>query len=185
MGNVNEAGIWTPGEGETVDPEVWSAAMADSIMNGLGERMNKQETKAAGKVSINAPVDVTPDGITFPLAVSTDYAYSYGNYVEGLELESGIIKILTSGVYMVIGSVICDFVENRTPMNISLNFNTDIAISEALETSPTTWASKTLITSGYLIAGDLVYMRAATAAGVQENLPVRGANLNVLMLHAT
>jgi len=40
MGNVNAAGIWTPDADDNLDPEVWSAAMGDSIMNGIGERLN-------------------------------------------------------------------------------------------------------------------------------------------------
>jgi hypothetical protein len=186
MGNVSPVdGIWTPDEGDNLDPEVWSATMAASIEEGIGVRLAKQEARAGAKVSINAPVTVTLAGITFPVTVSSGYEWSYGNYINGMGLTGGILEIQTSGLYLIIGSVICDFVADRTPMNISLNVNASVATSEALETSPTTFASKTLTTTAYLVAGDTVYMRAGTAAGIDEDLPVNGANLNVIMLYAT
>lgn len=185
MGNVNADGIWTPDEGDNLDPEVWSATMGDSIMNGIGERLNKQEAKSGAKVSISAPMNITLAGVTFPVTVSTGYEYSYQNYIEDMTLTAGTLQVVTSGLYLIIGSVICDFVAAGTPVNLSLNVNAENVISEALETSPTTWASKTLTTTAFLIAGDSVYFRGQTAAGIAADIPVRGANLNVTILYAT
>ena len=185
MSNVNEDGIVTPDEGNTLDPVVWSATMADSISQGIGVRLKKQETRAGAKVSIHEPVTVTPAGITFPVAVSEDYEFSYGNYIKDMGLAGGVLSVETDGLYLIIGSVICNFVAGRTPMNIAICVNADIAITEALETAPTTFASKTLVTTAYLLAGDSVYMRAGTAAGIIEDLPVVGAGLNATLLYAT
>jgi len=185
MSNVNVDGIATPDEETKVDPVVWSAAMADSISQGLGVRLKKQETRAGAKVSINEPVTVTLAGITFPVTVSTGYEFSYGNYINDMGLSGGVLTVETDGLYLIIGSVITSFVASRTPMNIALCINADIAITEALETTPTTFASKTLVTTAYLAAGDIVYMRGGTAAGIDEDLPVVGAGLNAALLYAT
>jgi len=185
MSNESASGIITPDEDSNLDPVVWAAAMAESIEQGMGLRLKKQETRAGAKVSIHEPVTVTPAGITFPVTVSSDYEFSYGNYINDMGLTGGVLSIETDGLYLVIGSVICNFVAGRTPMNIAMYINSDIAITEALETAPTTFASKTLVTTAYLVAGDSVYMRAGTAAGIIEDLPVVGAGLNVALLYAT
>src|SRR5437867_3140208 len=117
MANVNADGIATPDDANAVDPSIWSAAMADSISNGIGQRLAKQEAKAGAKVSISEPMNITLAGVTFPVGVSTAYEYSYGNYITDLGLGGGVLHINTGGLYFIIGSVICDFVADRTPVN--------------------------------------------------------------------
>lgn len=192
MGNVNAAAIWTPDEGDILDPEVWSGTMADSIMNGLGERMIKQETRAGARVSISSAVDVVRSGsasdpdIIFPLEVSTSYFYSHGNFIDGIELGGGILAITTAGLYLMTSSVICGFVADRSPLDMAIRVNNVDATVESLETSPNTFASKSLITMEYLVPGDTV----ALVAGVPESattstIPVLGAHLNVVAFYAT
>lgn len=185
MSNVNADGIVTPDEGTTIDPAVWSAAMADSISGGLGHRMANQEMQVGAKISIDAAMTVPNTGIIFPLTVAGNgYGYSFDNYMTGMTLAGGILSVTTPGLYLIISSIICDFVADRTPMDIIIAVNGHAAISEALETSPTTWASKTLMTTARLKAGDTVYL-TAQSHGTTLVLPVRGANLDVAMMYAT
>lgn len=185
MGNVTASGIWTPDEHDDLNPEVWSAAMASSIEGGIVERLAKQEMQVGAKISIDAAMTVPSTGVIFPLVVADGtYAYSFGNYMTGMTLAGGILSVTTPGLYLIISSVICDFVADRTPMDIIIAVNGQPAVSEALETSPTTWASKSMMTSEYLKAGDTVYL-TAQSHGTTPNLPVRGANLNAVMLFGT
>lgn len=192
MGNVNDAGIWTPDEDDNLDPEVWSGTMADSIMNGLGERMVKQETRAGARVSIGAEVSVVRTGaefdpdIYFPLIVTNSYFYSHGNFIDGIELDGGILRITTGGLYLMTCSVIADFVADRSPLDIAIRVNNSDAAVESLETSPTTFASKTLLTMEYLTPGDTVALVARIPEGATtDTIDVVGAHLNVVAFYAT
>jgi hypothetical protein len=185
MGNTTASGIWTPDEHDNLDPEVWSAAMASSIEDGIGGRLAKQEQRVGAKISIDAATTVPSTGIIFPLVVAGNgYAYSFGNFMTGMTLAGGVLSVTTPGLYLLISSIICDFVADRTPMDMIIAVNGQPATSESLETSPTTWASKSMITSEYLNAGDTVYL-TAQSHGTTDVLPVRGANLNAVMLYAT
>jgi hypothetical protein len=98
MGNVNDSGIWTPDEDDNLDPEVWSAAMGDSIHNGLGIRMNRQEAAIGLKAGITASATVNGDlGQIAPYEVLE----SFECFTQGLELDGGVATISVPGMYFV------------------------------------------------------------------------------------
>lgn len=106
MGNINDAGIWTPDETDNLDPEVWSAAMADSIMNGIGERLSQQERFEGCYLNVQDPYTLTagPPGTPvepLPFTVGQDV-----NYVEGdMTVAGGIVVVKHDGLYSVNGSI--------------------------------------------------------------------------------
>lgn len=106
MGNVNAAGIWTPDETDNLNPEVWSAAMADSIMNGIGERLSRQERFEGAYLNIQDP-HTLPAGpfnqaqVPLPFIVGQPV-----NYIQGdMTMSGGIITVKHDGLYSVNGSI--------------------------------------------------------------------------------
>lgn len=98
MGNVNDSGIWTPDEGDDLDPEVWSATMGDSIHNGIGLRLNKQEEAIGLKAGI-APLTRVQfnNNIIAPFEITG----ANGNFTQGLTLEGGIATVSVAGMYFI------------------------------------------------------------------------------------
>jgi hypothetical protein len=117
VGNVNAAGIWTPDEDDNLDPEVWSQAMADSIMNGIGERLKRQERYEGAYLNIQDPFTLTagdPGHAQVPLPFIVGQGV---NYLEGdMTLAGGVLKVAHEGLYQVnatIAAYIGDMAENE------------------------------------------------------------------------
>jgi hypothetical protein len=99
---TNADGIVTPDEGNTADPSVYLAAMADSISEGIGERLARQERYEGCYLNIQDPFTLTagPPGhaqVPLPFIVGQGV-----NYLEGdMTLSGGIVRIAHEGLYQV------------------------------------------------------------------------------------
>lgn len=106
MGNVtSDLLIWTPDETDSAKPDVYLGTMAQSIEDGAGARLRKQERTAS--MLANLPtnqtfVTGTPQVVNF----TVNSAVGYNN---GLTLTAGKVKITEAGMYFfsanVLGSV--------------------------------------------------------------------------------
>lgn len=110
MSNVTASGIVTPDEGNTLDPEVYLAAMAESIEEGIGERLNKQEQAiglAAG-IAIGTTVGFAP-GIIAPYEILTGEEC----FTQGMTLEGGIVTLTVPGMYFISCSAALETIANE------------------------------------------------------------------------
>lgn len=101
MGNVNVDGIWTPDEGDKLDPDVWSAAMADSISQGLGVRVAKQERFEGAFLNIQDPYTI-PNGVPGDGQAPLPFIIGSGSpaFLNGdMTLVGGVLKVVHSGLY--------------------------------------------------------------------------------------
>lgn len=117
MGNTNIDGIWTPDEEDTLEPDVWSAMMGDSISQGLGARMKLQETRVSLRATTSVPFLVTGTNLAdaylqIPLTIAAntgvrapDPDYSGGNHATGILIEGNYAKIVTPGLYSISGQL--------------------------------------------------------------------------------
>lgn len=102
MAITNVDGIVTPDEGTTADPTVYLAAMADSISQGIGERVTRQEQAIGLKASIAAGVRVKYNsGIIAPFGIHAD---GTSNFIQGMELNGGVVTITAPGMYLISAS---------------------------------------------------------------------------------
>lgn len=102
MGNINAAGIWTPDETDNIDPDVWSAAMADSIMNGIGARLSRQELFEGCYLNIQDPHTLTAGDpgyqqVPLPFIIGQNVNYVHGD----MTLDAGVITVKHDGLYSV------------------------------------------------------------------------------------
>jgi len=106
MGNITASGIWTPDEGDNLDPEVWSAAMAASIENGIGVRLAAQERFEGCYLNIQDPHNL-PAGV--PGMSQTPLPFLVGqpvNYINGdMTLAGGVVTVKHDGLYSVNGTI--------------------------------------------------------------------------------
>lgn len=184
MGNVNVDGIWTPDEEDTLEPDVWSQQMGESISQGLGLRVKKQETRAGLRATIRNTFDLT-GYMTLPITVNKSFRYSELNFIQNLELTQGVIKIKTSGLYFISGSLTMTFGVAGVPIDFSIGVNGQVLSVTPFETSATSWTGGTLTNIVYLTAGDTVYLRAGIGAERGDTVGVEAVYANMAMLYAT
>lgn len=118
MGNTNSDGIWTPDEEDTLEPDVYLGMMAESISQGLGKRMKLQETRVSLRATTPVPFDVVSlvnDANAYrqvPLEISGNVGargaepdFSAGNHANGILIQGNYAKIVTPGLYTIIGQI--------------------------------------------------------------------------------
>lgn len=95
MGNVTlESGIWTPDEDDAVDPDVWSAQMADSIEQGIGKRLADQEQYISASIHLPFGEDITLES-----AQAIPYQVTSASYADELVVQNGHVTIEVDGLY--------------------------------------------------------------------------------------
>lgn len=119
MGNTNIDGIWTPDEDDSHELDVVLPMMAESISQGLGKRMDLQETQTSLRATTPDPFTITSTGPTdpncykqIPLTVggwtgsrAPNPDFAPGNHANGIEIEGNFAKIVTPGLYTLTGQV--------------------------------------------------------------------------------
>lgn len=105
MAITNADGIVTPDEENVLDPEVYLAAMAASISQGIGARLAEQEAVVGLKAGIDTPARLFN-------AVGTVAPYTMisgvGCFVEGIEFTGGVATVIQPGIYYVSASAAID-----------------------------------------------------------------------------
>jgi hypothetical protein len=168
MSNVNEDGIVTPDEENNVDPDVWSAAMADSISEGIGVRLKKQETAIGLKAGIAAGTTAAyASGLIAPYEILT----SDGCFTEGLTLTGGIATVAVEGMYLLSASASLESVANASSNDqrtIALQIFKNTSQLTGAEVSSTTghWATASATTIVRCVPGDTLHVEWYSAGPV-------------------
>lgn len=198
MAITNADGIVTPDEDNTLDPEVYLAAMADSISQGLGERMKLQETRVSLRATTPVPYMVNSTGIggaypIVPLGISGNVGargaepdFSAGNHANGVIMEGNYAKIVTPGLYTIIGQVT---IYNGDLPDHSWDFFG--MVNGSIFGLPTYGATNSIsFTYGfvsdtrYLAANDMISLVAGVGTDHVGGFRVQDALLTVAMLYA-
>jgi hypothetical protein len=186
MGNVNADGIWTPDEDDTLEPDVWSAQMADSISQGLGVRMARQETRAGLSASVaGGPFNITGAGTIADTGIILPVQRTgYRNYITNMELVGGVATVKTPGLYLIVLTATADF-GPTVPIDLSLWLGNTADVSQPFISDPEAYANATITSAHMLDVGDTIYGRLRVGAGRSDTVRIRGANLRVTLLYAT
>ena len=199
MGNINAAAIWTPDEDDNLDPEVWSAAMADSIMNGLGERMDKQEKKVSLRATAPEVFDVVSTGSSDPYtqvpltiggwtgsrAPESDFAT--GNHAEGITIDGDVATIVTPGLYNILGQISLTpgtFAEHSFDFYGTINGGI-FGLPAYGATSALSFVGGMVSDTRYLAEGDNIALVVGVGTDHIGGLHVQNAMLTISMAYAT
>lgn len=96
MGNTtSDLLIWTPDEDDTAEPDVYLATMAQSLEDGAGARLRKQERTASMLANLPAQQNFT---VGTPATVNFTINSTVG-YNDGLTLTGGKVQVTEAGLY--------------------------------------------------------------------------------------
>lgn len=180
MAITNADGIVTPDEENTLDPEVYLAAMADSISEGIGVRLAKQESVAGIKSATPVgPYDIAGDANIPALTILTGIGF-----IENMSLSGGIVTVEVAGLYLITGVVTARF-EDGVPIDANLWVNGQNEASQPFLTSLTSYTSTTMVVPAFLAVGDTFYLTVGVGADRTETVTISYVNLNAQMLYAT
>jgi hypothetical protein len=199
MSNVNEDGIVTPDEENTLDPEVWSAAMADSISQGLGVRVKKQETRVSLRATTPIPFDVesaapedaymrvplTVGGVTGIRAPNPDYAG--GNHADGVTIVGDVATIVTDGLYSISGQLTTrpgTFATHSWDFFGTINGET-FGLPSYGATSSLAYTAGYVFDTRYLVAGDYIELYCGVGTDHIGGFTVQDALLSITLNYAT
>ncbi|QOR56095.1 membrane protein [Arthrobacter phage Thunderclap] len=150
---TTNAQVWYPDTSDTAKLNTLLSTMASSIENGLGARMTKQETVKSMLATVLAGSTGTlANGVeaTLPFAINP------GGYNDGLTLASGIVTIVTPGLYFVAVNSMTTQSSGYADLRIYKNSG---VFTRALGTSTTAGAGfAATATSGVMqfVAGDTI-----------------------------
>lgn len=184
MGNVNAAGIWTPDETDNLNPEVWSQSMADSIQNGIGDRLNRQEQAIGLKAGI--PQDTR---VKFQNDVIAPYAVignGTSNFNQGMKFDGGVATVEVAGMYFITASAALSYWNGGGTDNTPENQNRSIALQIKhngsdlngceVEASPTNWQTSQANAVVLCVPGDSLWVNWYSAGpGGSNPDPTTGA----------
>lgn len=162
MGNVTvPSGIWSPDESDDLNPEVWSAAMAASIENGIGTRLTKQEQAIGLKASI--PVATTMTDASFVVA-PYEIIPGLDCFTQGLTLTGGIATISVPGMYLVSCSAALESIDNCATNNdrsiaLQIYQNASWLAGCEVKANQGIWQTAQATTVLNCIAGDTISIR--------------------------
>lgn len=198
MGNTNADGIWTPDEDDTMEADVWSAQMAESISQGLGKRMALQETRVSLRATTPVPFNVSQAGgsaeyTQVPITIAFDTGvrfpnpdFSNGNHANGILIEGNYAKIVTPGLYTITGQ--CTFTpgagaEHSWDFLGQVNGQT-FGLPDYGVTSSLSWTGGHVQDTRFLAKDDLIDLQVSVGTDHDGQFDVQDALLTIAMHYA-
>jgi hypothetical protein len=178
LGNItSDLLIWTPDDQDTAEPDVYLAAMAQSMEDGLGERLRNQEEKTSAQVSLAADQSIsTASVVTY--TQNTGPTFNFGLTVN----PSGSITLTRDGLYLVSVNVYTQQASGFTGYCVpnirrnSVNMGTTLAIPQTAGTSKVGVTSLTVPMTGSV--GDTIDAYVSATGGTTILLAGAFKNLN-------
>jgi len=197
MGNVTKSGIWSPDEDDNLDPEVNMAVQNQSIEDGLGVRMEKQEARVSLRATTPEPFTVTSTGIgdaykRIPLTVSgwtgsraPEPDFATGNHALGIDIAGDIATIRTDGLYSITGQ--CSFVQLGAPHSWDFygTINGSMFGLPDYGSTGASFAGGRVSDTRYLVAGDTIALTCGVGTDHVGSFRVQDALLQIAMHYAT
>lgn len=180
MGNVTtEFQIWTPDDENAVEPDVYLSQMANSIEEGMGKRVLKQEQQAYLRTQINGPITLDDhDLVRVPI---------YKVDGEGINLNANIVEIVTDGLYFLAPTIETSFANNHA-IDYVLRLNGDALEERHAVTSTKAFTSMNITIVSPLFQGDKLWLEARIGNPGGEpadaTILMREARFHMAMLYA-
>lgn len=93
--------IWTPDEDDPAEPDVYLKTMAESIEEGVGDRLRTQELAVGLKAGIAGGTGIPVTAAIAPYSITA----ANGNFTQGLTISGGVVTVATPGMYIVTASL--------------------------------------------------------------------------------
>lgn len=175
-------GLVSPDETDSVDPEVYTAQMQQSVEDSIGARLLKQEKRVGIRATLGA---VTPfTGTILPITTGHGFRYSELNFITGMTLSGGAVTVLTSGLYS-INCVLTLGSDDGIPVDFNIRINGEVLQVLAMLTRSELWVSGTMTDTVYLQEGDTVTATAGVGNDDTRTATMQGVFFAMAMHYAT
>jgi hypothetical protein len=182
MGNVtSDLLIWTPDENDTQEQNVNLATMAQSLEDGVGDRLRKQELAVGLKAGFTSAPTLTSSLAIAAVTINT----SNGSFKQGLDISGGVVSVVTPGMYIVSGSLGVSNIASHTA-KLELRKGSTVLAADEQKSDASFFQAAKATTVVNCVAGDQLSMWIADAAGgaaVASNLAL--THFTVAMIQAT
>lgn len=181
MGNVtSDLQIWTPDENDLAEPDVYLATMAQSLEDGVGDRLRTQEVAVGLKAGFTSAPTLSSTMTIAAVTVNT----SNGSFNQGLTISGGVVTVESPGMYIISGSVGVNNVSGHTA-KIELRKGSTVLAADEQKSDASFYQAAKCTTVVNCVAGDTLSMRIGDAAGgasVAANLAL--THFTVAMIQA-
>lgn len=167
MGNItSDLLIWTPDENDTAEPDVYLATMAQSLEDGVGARLRKQESFIGCNLGLSTSFAAGGTIAQVPFGVVHPW-----NFNEGMTVSGGQVTVPMNGIYTV--QLVANYLGANTTagrINTYLYLNgSSIQFSSTYGNTATNRYSNAGIASAFkLVAGDDLTIRVASFDSVSN-----------------
>jgi len=173
--------IWTPDENDPAEPDVYLKTMAQSIEDGVGDRLRVQELAIGLKAGFaSVPAALTSTMTVAPVTINS----SNGSFKQGLDISGGVVTVVTPGMYLVSGSLGIAAIAGHFG-RVDIRVGATVLCSDEQITNATYNTVAKCSTVVNCVAGDTLTMRIAdsvSGATVASNLAL--THFTVAMIQA-
>lgn len=153
--------IWTPDEDDPAEPDVYLKTMAESIEDGVGDRLRTQELAVGLKAGIAGGTGIPVTAAIAPYSIVSANA----NFKQGLDISGGVVTVSTPGMYIVTASL---GIQPKNPADRTTAVdlykgNTKLAGAELLQ-STSYYITSVASCVVNCVAGDTLYVKWHSAA---------------------
>lgn len=181
MGFVTaDLNIWTPDENDPADLDVNLALMAQSLEDGVGNRLRTQEIAVGLKAGFTSAPTLSTTMTTAAVTVND----THGSFAQGMEIAGGVVTVVTPGMYLISGSVGVQNIANHTA-KLELRKGSTVLAADEVASNAAFFQVAKQTTVVNCVEGDTLSMRIGDAAGgasVSSNLAL--THFTVAMVQA-
>lgn len=181
MGNTTtDLLIWTPDENDLAEPDVYLSTMAQSLEDGVGDRLRTQELAIGLKAGYTSAPTLSSTMAIANVTINT----ANGSFKQGLDIAGGVVTVITPGMYLISGSLGVSNVAGHTAEIQLRKGSTQLAVDSQKSDASFFQAAK-CNTVVNCVAGDTLTMWVGDALGgasVSSNLAM--THFTVAMVRA-
>lgn len=162
--------IWYPDLTDIDQPNTWAAHIAQSISDGIGKRLAKQEVSVGLKASLDFQTYTIPAGnpsAVVPYVITANR----GDFNNGFTLGAGTATVQTPGMYMVAASIGPSADTTGKSVKVQIEKNASFVVGSEFPGSAT-WIAAPATCVLNCIAGDTIRVKAGymnSSSGVLNN----------------
>jgi hypothetical protein len=161
--------IWYPDVTDIDQPNVWAAHIAQSVSDGIGKRLARQELTVGLKASVDSSVYTIPYGpaTLIPYSVTS----GRGDFNNGFSFSAGVATCQTPGMYSVTASLGTNTAQNGAAVKVQVYKNAlFIASSETTQTATVFGTAAVSCVLNCAIGDTISAKGGITAAGPSNQL---------------
>lgn len=181
MGMTVKHNVWYPDLTDIDQPNVWGATLAQSVADGIGDRLGVQEEAIGLKCSLaDHVINYSSTKQTVPFTINA----GTGDFNNGFTFSGGIATVQTKGMYLVTASV-GGSTGSGTGMRVEIYQNSVNFATAETPQQASIWVSAAATCVLNCVPGDTIYVKGQRSAGSAQFNEQSSANyISIAMVQA-